>query len=179
MKDGVPTLVEVDKWFETSVIPKRTTSAGFSINRIIKTPRGLLGNTSDPNGLCGDASLYVYEAFDKAFPKTFRDTSDGYQLGGILWEGAILNHMANVMLPKSVGKLYVYEVKGKAPMPIVPALEGRASYVMKKGTMSGKELAGLHVYDLYYKKRTTVEDWWQELDEMGGRLTVGLEQDFA
>src|SRR6267378_2305571 len=108
MSSGVPTLAEADSWFETKVIPQRTTRAGFSANRVVKTPRStIMGNTSDPNGLCGDASLFVLETFDKAFPKTFRDTADGYTLGLILWEGTILNHIANVMLPKSAAKLTV------------------------------------------------------------------------
>jgi hypothetical protein len=36
------------------------------------------------------------------------------------------------------------------------------------------ELLSLHVYDLYYKKRTNLGAWWDDLDGKSGTLKVGL-----
>jgi len=59
-----PTLAAVDRWFRERVLPARTAYAGFSPNRLWKGPVSLVrGNEEDPNGLCGDAALYVHERF--------------------------------------------------------------------------------------------------------------------
>ena len=41
------------------------------------------------------------------------------------------------------------------------------------------ELLELHVYDLYYKKRATMDSWWKVVDSRGGSITVGMEHEFT
>jgi len=36
----------------------------------------------------------------------------------------------------------------------------------------------LHVYDLYYKKRSIIHAWWDDCDD-DGSVTIGLEHEFA
>lgn len=165
------TLAEVDKWFDEKILPARTARAGFSEGRIIKGPRALFtGNRSDPNGVCGDAALYVSDEYI-ANPAFAPSTSDGYTLGRIVWEGLVLNHTANVMLKNGATHKQVYEMKAGTTLV---HLNGSKE---KKGLQKA-ELFGLHVYDLYYKKRTTVGAWWKDLDGgYGGKLTIALEQD--
>jgi len=56
----------------------------------------------------------VLEAYGKAYPKTYA-TSDGYLLGVVLWEGLVLNHIANVMLPKDSASNRLREKKPVRP----------------------------------------------------------------
>ena len=65
-----PTLEEVKQWFENEIIPKRTTSAGLSSNRVsmfFSHPIDYFfgENKANPNGLCGDAADYVLKAYKK------------------------------------------------------------------------------------------------------------------
>lgn len=157
-------LTQADDWFNTQVIPKRTASAGFSGNRVWKTPRALVqGNQEDPDGLCGDAASFVYEEFYRSTGGY--TTSDDYHVGVVLWEGAVLNHMANVMLPVSKKALHQYRWTDCG----LCCLEGPRKY-------SIAELFQLHVYDLYYKKKaTTLAMWWSWQDaDLRGTVKVGL-----
>jgi hypothetical protein len=167
--DKLPTLVEASKWFEEKVIPQRTAAAGFSGNRVWKTPRSLFtGNTEDPNGLCGDAALFVAEEFYRTF-NDYR-TSDGHIIGMILWKGTMLNHVANVMLKSSATSLATFSYNSTT-----------------RSTRSGSDksqydtsaLFKLQVLDLYYKKVSDLKQWWDDRDGLGGTVQIGLQQDFA
>jgi len=186
MADGVPTLAEVDTWFDKTALPARTTWSGFSWNRVYKSPQRLVGgNEADPNGLCGDASTYVIEAFEKAFPKA-NPTSDGFMLGLVLFDGLATNHIANVMLPQEAAFKQSFECKTKVVVMTFPA-SGKpgervasASPRSKSRYLGIKELLELHVYDLYYKKRTTIDSWWDDVSSnKGGSISVGMEHDFT
>lgn len=151
------TLQEAHVWFKTEILPKRTTSAGFSANRIVKSPRGLLmGNQIDPNGLCGDAAAYVWETFFDTF--TSDQTSDGHQMVMVRWDGVILNHIAIIMVPKDKSQDQKYILKGDSLLQSLGKQGGKA-------TFDKTSLFALPVYDLYYKKRTTLGPWWEDLDE--------------
>jgi hypothetical protein len=183
MAGTTPSLADIDTWFDKKILPQRTAWSGVSLNRVYKSPHRIFaGNQSDPNGLCGDTTLFVFDSFDATF-KTTVWTSDGYQLGAILWKGFASNHMANVMLPKAAARMQTFVMAGPTPVPLsVASLQQRASFVPKAKSaadLGGKQLLDLHVYDLYYKKRTTVAAWWKDLDDMKGELTVGLQADFA
>lgn len=178
-----PSLAEIDAWFDRKILPQRTAWSGLSPSRVYKTPqRWFTGNQSDANGLCGDATLYVFDSYDATY-KTTVWTSDGYQLGAVLWKGVATNHMANVMLPKAAARYQTFVLVGNVPMSRAAySLQQRASFVAKDrgaANLAGKDLLALHVYDLYYKKRTTVGAWWEDLDQKKGELTVGLQADFA
>jgi hypothetical protein len=115
-----PMLPLVDNWFDKTIVPARTAWSGLSPSRVYKTPRALtVGNLSDPNGLCGDATQFVIEAFDKAFSDTW--TPDGYRLCVVLWTGLVANHMANVMLPR--GKSEEQEFRYASGTLIRPAVK--------------------------------------------------------
>lgn len=178
MPGPTPSLAEVDAWFDKTILPARTAWSGLSPSRLYKTPHRLVaGNQTDPNGLCGDTSSYVADEFNKAFRDLW--TTDGYQIGMVLWEGLVANHIANVMLPraKAVKQSFYYQ-GGVLIRPVVKAsLLGSPTYAAS--TLTEAELLALHVYDLYYKKRTTLGPWWEDLDRKGGTVTVGLEHDFT
>ncbi|MGH6927610.1 MAG: hypothetical protein ACREEV_04765 [Dongiaceae bacterium] len=183
MPISTPSLADIDAWFDKKILPQRTAWSGVSPSRIYKTPHRIFaGNQTDPDGLCGDATLFVFDSYDATF-KTTIWTSDGYQLGAILWNGFVSNHMANVMLPKAAARLQTFVMAGAAPMlRSTYSLQQRASFVPKAKSaadLDGKDLLNLHVYDLYYKKRTTVGAWWEDLDKKKGELTVGLQADFT
>lgn len=165
------TLADVDNWFDEKILPARTASPGFSGNRIITGPRAIaFGNQPDPNGVCGDAAYYVADKYvgNRDFAVY---TTDGYTLGRIVWEGLVLNHTANVMLKKGATYKQVYEMKAGGTLVLLNRAKNQEG--LKKD-----ELFALHVYDLYYKKRTTVGPWWKDLDSSyGGKLTIALEQD--
>jgi hypothetical protein len=154
-------LADADQWFDTEVIPKRTAWSGGSPNRIWKSPRDwVTGNQSDPNGLCGDTSSYVDDQMWNDFQT--KVTDDGYELVVILWDGKVLNHIANVMAVK--GKTAVQEYK--MTNGVLTLVSGTQQYTQA-------DLFGLHVYDLYYKKRTTVGAWWKDQDgDYGGTLKL-------
>jgi hypothetical protein len=185
MANGVPSLAEADSWFDKKAIPARTTWSGFSWNRVYKSPHRLVaGNQTDPNGLCGDASSYVIDAFEKAFPKA-NPTSDGFMLGLLLWEGLASNHIANVMLPQDAAFKQTFTSKGGVVVLTYPAggkLGDRVSASSPRSRtryLGAKELLELHVYDLYFKKRTTIDSWWDDVDSKGGSITVGMEHEFT
>lgn len=152
-----PNVAEVKTWFKSEVIPKRTTSAGFSVNRIVKGPRAMVfGNQSDPNGLCGDVTSYVADAyFDKYFSY---QTTDGFEMLMLLWEGTLLNHIANVLIPVKSTQEQIYKIRGTESLQLI------GQEVAGVKTFNKNDLFGLVVLDLYYKKITTVEDWWKDLD---------------
>ena len=158
-------LKDVDNWFDTKVVKARTTRSGFSYNRIINGPRGLImGNQPNPNGLCGDAAAYVADEFlsDKDIPDV--TTSDGYTIGVILWDGTVLNHIANVMLVSDKTSKQNYKAMGKFL---------KLQTNTKEKAYDMETFSKLHVYDLYYKKRTNALDWWKSLDDsLGGTITL-------
>lgn len=161
------TLRQADVWFNDTIIPKRTASAGFSVNRFWKSPRAILfGNDEDPDGLCGDAALYVFEEF---FRQTGGyTTTDRFHIGLVLWQGSSgLNHIANVMLAltKKLPQKYRWDAKAKD----VVGVAGTSQYTKV-------ELMTLHVYDLYFKRpSTSLEMWWRNRDSLlGGTMKLGL-----
>lgn len=151
----LPTLPEANRWFVEKIIPRRTTNSGFSPNRVWKGPRGIvMGNTEDPNGLCGDAAIFVFEQFFADFGD-YR-TRDGHQIGLVLWDGLILNHIANVMLVEGKVSPQTYEWTYRATWPHL---------VGGKGEYRTTQLLSLTVYDLYYKKGPMpLAQWWSDRD---------------
>jgi hypothetical protein len=161
-----PTLTQTDDWFNDTILPKRTASAGFSGNRIWKSPRDLVkGNTEDPDGLCGDAADFMYEQFWRDFNSY--ETGDGFHMGLVLWKGTLVNHMANVMLVRT--KIFVQEYSWDSKKRAISLTSGKAQY-------NTTEFFTLHVYDLYYKKKaTTLEMWWKARDaSLSGTVKVGF-----
>ena len=158
-------LAATKTWFENTIVPQRAASAGFSLNRLWKSPLALFrGNTEDPDGLCGDAAAYVYERFFTDFGDYI--TTDGFQIGLVLWNGRISNHIANVMLAKKKTAPETYKWDSKRRVAVSTA--GVAQY-------TSSQLLKLYVYDLYYKKASTVELWWKDLDgAMGGSVKIAL-----
>ena len=164
MGKSLPDLTEAKKWFDTKIVPKRTTNAGFSPNRIYKSPIALFtGNRPDPNGLCGDASYFVNEKFFETFGD-YR-TKDGYQFLMVLWEGLVTNHIANVFVP--IKNAHVQSYKMTAP-DVLHKLKGKPNVSLSKN-----ELLSLEVFDLYYKKRCKLKEWWEISDSaLGGQITI-------
>ena len=158
-------LSDTRKWFEQIIIPKRTARAGFSGNRLWKSPRALIfGNSDDPDGICGDAASFVVENFYNEYGDY--NTSDGFTIGLVVRKGDILNHMANVMLQKGkVGpETYKWDNTMRRAISMAPT---PSSYV-------SSDLLRLSVYDLYYKKISTIEAWWRNLDsKMNGSIKIG------
>ena len=170
----LPTLDEAKEWFADKVIPMRTAKAGFSANRTWKSPERLItGNTEDPNGLCGDTTLFVAEEYYRQF-KDYR-TSDGFIIGMILWDGEVLNHIANVMLRqgRTSKEQYVYDSARREAKLLAP--EATRICIPKSGQYNNASLLTLWVFDLYYKaKPQTLGSWWTNQDSArGGVITIG------
>jgi hypothetical protein len=169
-----PTLSEVDNWFDSQILPNRTTWAGLSYNRLWITPRALLVSKPpiDPNGICGETTDYVMKAYRERFQE---DTSDGYHIGVILWEDLLANHIAVVMQADRHQK-QSYTMLGdhlrRIPVEGIGSTEANAMPGYRKD-----ELFDLHVYDLYYKKRVTVGVWWKDVlrvqDNVKTMLSLG------
>jgi hypothetical protein len=162
-----PTLAEADTWFEREILPERTAwPGGFSAYRYVWAgPRGIVkrANTPDPNGLCGDAVLWVKSRFLSYFD-TFR-TKDGYRLGLIQWDGSVLNHAACVMMKADKYQFQSYKMEWQFPDRKLSLVKGVEEYTQD-------ELFALRVYDLYFKKMTTVKDWWSNCDNMDGVISL-------
>ena len=156
-----PSLSYADGWFDSQIIPRRTTWAGLSYNRWYVTPRARLASKPpiDPNGLCGETTEYVMKAYKERFHEA---TSDGYHIGVILWDDWLVNHMAVVMMVTGKHQKQCYEMLGghlrRIPVEGIDSKEANAMPGYRK-----EELFDLHVYDLYYKKRVTVGTWWREI----------------
>ena len=167
--EGLPTLAQAITWFKDKIIPLRTTAAGLSSNRVFTSPRALIrGNTEDPNGLCGDTTLFVAEEYYRQY-KDYR-TSDGYIIGMILYQG-LFNHISNVWLVdgKNRKETYTFDL----PTQAVKADEGTGQY-------DTKSLFKLTTFDLYLKKVQDVESWWRNREPfLGNEITIGLQHDFA
>lgn len=159
------TLVEVDFWFEKFIIPLRGTSAGFSLNRIVKSPKALVqGNKPDPDGLCGDASSFVIQQYNASFSN--RVTFDGFEMAQIVWNdsGELLNHVANLMIPKKFGfnNKYFFDKTNNSIVPVEANFNDDPLSVLS-----------FHVYDLYYKETAqSVEQWWQRRGNKFGSITI-------
>jgi hypothetical protein len=165
----LPTLAETHTWFKTKVVPKRTASAGFSGNRIWKSPTSLItGNVEDADGLCGDAALFTVEEFYRTFDD-YR-TSDGHIMGMILWNGIVLNHVANVMLKNSLSSMETYSYDSSKRT----VKSGAA-----KPQYNTSALFKLTVLDLYYKEISNLKTWWENQDDLGGKIQIGLQHDFT
>jgi len=175
----LPTLDDARKWFAEKIIPLRTTWSGVSYNRMWKTPQRLFtGNDEDPNGLCGDTSLFVIEEYYRQF-KDYR-TSDGYVIGLVLWDGVVLNHIANVMLRQNGTRkeryfldsakqeVRLFTTQPPTMRPVKPAFRSFGQY-------NNASLLTLWVFDLYYKAPPqTLASWWTGRDSSrDGIITIG------
>ena len=168
-------LAEVDAWFDKEVQLKRTAAKGLSVNRIWKAPRDWAGNRPDPNGLCGDTAAFVADEYVRRFTAT----KDGFQIGMILWDGTVTNHIANVMLinAKTFKQSYVMLGQQLCRIMVDPRTDTRGNRNFREGYDRGA-LFPLHVYDLYYKERLTVGTWWEKRDgAFGGSVTLALYSD--
>jgi hypothetical protein len=170
---GLPTLAEATKWFKDKILPLRTAAAGLSGNRLWKSPAGIVrGNAEDPNGLCGDTTLFVAEEYYRTY-KSYQ-TSDGYIIGMILYGSSMsemLNHIGNVWLVygKHRKETYTYDPTKQA----IKAVSGGGQY-------DTASLFKLTTFDLYYKKAQDVKSWWRDRDTFfANEITIGLQQDFA
>jgi len=176
----LPTLAEAKKWFVETAIPLRTVARGYSTNRIWKGFRS--ENVEDANGLCGDVSIFVAEEYFRHF-KDF-GTSDGYIIGSVLWEGESLiqfNHIANVMLLRSRSRKesYIYDSSKRQTELLAPPAHGVIG--SRAGQYDTASLFALWVFDLYYKMPPhPLGVWWMDRDSSrGGKITIGLQADFA
>jgi hypothetical protein len=161
----------IDWWFDKIVIPARTTWAGWSYNRVLGGvgPRAMIYRHAfdDPNGVCEDAALYVFRAYQKKFADL---TTDGYHIAAILWNGHVLSHKSIVMLPTDKLRKQSYKMVGDHLQRLALPYEKE----IKTPGCDRRELFALHVYDLYKKQRATVDTWWRNLDdEYGGTIKLG------
>ena len=115
----------------------------------------MTGGGADPNGICGAVADFVYEQYQNF-------GGGGVSLGYILWsQPPFFTHVANVMMP--VSNVLAFEGADHTQVSIPGAPRA----------MSFREIAHCTVLDLYFKKVTTVELWWQEVSYLGwGTLTL-------
>jgi len=170
-----PSLDYIDNWFDSQILPRRTTWAGLSYNRWYVTPRARVVSKPpiDPNGICGETTDFVMKAYRERFYET---TTDGYHIGEILWEDFLMNHIAVVMMVTGKHQKQSYTMLAdhltRIPVDGIGSKEANALPGYRK-----EELFDLHVYDLYYKKRVTVGTWWREVlrvqDNVKTTLSLG------
>lgn len=169
----LPTSAEVEAWFVREMVPQRTTNAGFSPNRIFKSPQALLrgNNKADPNGLCGDTTKFVLERI----VATWGDirTSDGFWAEEIVWVlGSTLtpftniNHVALVLWPQKRIAAAEFTWDSRVQYPIQHAHGQDAA---------APEIINYRVLDLYYKRASSLGDWWRAMSsDRSGTLHYGL-----
>jgi hypothetical protein len=187
-RQPVPSLADIDQWFDNTVLPKRTAwGSDYAPRRFYTTPRGLIkrANTPDPNGLCGDAVSYVFDRLEKYYG--LGPTSDGYIMGVALWEGLIQNDSTAVMLPKVSAYKQVFRkfggpsdarfIPGRPVQPVILPIRDAVGTGTNSRPLTVQDFLNLHVYYLYGKKRTTIEDWWKG-DGSERQVTIGKISEF-
>ncbi len=163
-----PHQIAITQWFKQEMIPKRTVSAGFSANRVWLGPRSLwVGNESNPNGLCGDCTQYVYENFWAHFGGL--KAANGCDLKAIWWEGPVFNHIANILAPPTMGKKEKFRYD---------KTKNRLVSVDNEKAPANQTIMNALVLDLYYKKVQTVRQWWMDLDKLDDTITIAGIYDF-
>jgi hypothetical protein len=164
-----PSHAEVDRWF-SELIKHRTVRAGLAPNRIVAGPRAIIqGNQADPNGVCGDCVLYVAEQYAWRFGNM--TTTNGRNLWRVVWDGLVLGHTANIMAPAGLREplcLRWRDGKVRVTYPIDTA---------KRPVVRDEDLKSWIVYDLYYKRKCSLREWWDEQDGMGGKVALADIQD--
>jgi len=158
-----PTLDEAEVWFVNVMLPKRTWRGGMNLRRVYVGPRAIaLGNTPDPNGLCGDAAKFLEQEYVGSF---LQYTRSAESLRRILWRSFPWNHMANIFVPMTIFGLQKYECTGNQ----VTALQGGVPY---------SSVRDFRVLDLYYKQVYTVDKWWMDRGSgKKGTIEIGLEHE--
>ena len=161
-----PTLQEIEVWFTNVIIPKRTAAAGVNTHRIYAAPRALfLGNSPNPNGLCGDAAAFVEQELANTF---LNHTSAGHAFRRILWRSSPFNHEANVVVPTAGMVLLQYET------------DQNLIYGLQAGQVAYSVIQDCPVLDLYYKKVYTVDSWWQARSSpRKGKIEIGREHEIG
>jgi hypothetical protein len=150
------TVGEIVQWFVQDILPLRTTGSGDPslIHRAGRVIGHLSGEPSDPNGICGSAANFVYEQYMGLGGK-------GLTVGYILWkQEPFFTHVANVIMP--IAGVMIYDGAEH---------EG----VLELGTVKLPFSMVQHwtVMDLYFKRVSTVEQWWSKVSYLGwGRLTL-------
>ena len=157
-----PTMQEVEVWFRYLVVPRRTAGQGMNTHRIYRGPIGIfLGNTPNPNGLCGDAALFVEQEFRTAF---LHGSQTGQAWRRILWQASPWNHTANILVPSSGYGLLRYE-SWHFDVPLY-----------QKGELPYDIVKHWTVFDLYYKQIYTIHRWWHARGApLAGAIEIGME----
>lgn len=172
-----PTLNDIKKWYVDEVLPLRSPG---DLNRAKRMGKGfsafIYGNSSDPKGLCGDVTTFIFETFEKKYP-SFLAGHAGFELGAILKVGSVVNnHIANIIYPYSLSKyipmsMYVTDKRLIAP----------DTKEFREGILSARDMEkDIWVLDLFYLEQPqTLAEWLEKRDYPVSELRMGREADFA
>lgn len=156
---------EVVQWFLQDMMPQRTigpgnvTNLGFMAVRGGKVLDRLSGKAPDPNGICGSVAEFMVDQYQNFGGKT------PFTLGYILWmQAKFFTHVANVLVPRLTVLEYTRDLVSGAVIGEAP--EGGVFVPFG-------EVENWTVLDLYFKKTTTVGQWWRDVSYLGwGTLTI-------
>jgi hypothetical protein len=140
---------DIVQWFVQDILPMREGSGIPLFDRGGKVLNHLRGEPADPNGICGSAANFVYQEYMSFGRKSTLN------IGYILWkQDPFFTHVANVIMP--VPGVYMYKRLGDDG--ILEAGTSPMQYPLVKSWT---------VLDLYFKKVSTVGQWWQSVSYLG------------
>lgn len=171
LASNMQSLQEVDNWYNDYILPQRTVAEGNSWQTLDDMISGKWNNSNNPNpnGLCGDTSLFINQEYKKFFPNQV--TAEGLTLGTVVWEEDALteitrqNHAAIIMMPANISSLLIFRYD----------YSNKELISHENNRISGDAALTWRVYDLFYKKEPmSLLEWWKLRDDkLGGKITLG------
>lgn len=152
---------DIVQWFVQDILPQRTGPGVPLFDRGGKVINHLSGEPADPNGICGSAANYVSEQY-RGFGNDAVLT-----VGYILWKQyPFFTHVANVIMPTP--GVYMYR-----------HVDDEGILMAGTSKMPFAHVRYWTVIDLYFKKVSTVEQWWRNVSYLGwGNLYLDKDGEF-
>lgn len=175
--DIQPNLNDIKQWYITEVLPKRNQN---DLDRTSRMGKGfkafLFGNNSDPHGVCGDVTSFVFTSFENKFP-TFLPSRAGYNIGAILKVGdSTENHIANIIYPFSIENYFPISIYVSNKRLAQPNTKPFNENLL---TTSGLE-NDICVLDLFYLEQPqSLLEWLSKRNYPTSELKIGRESDFT
>ena len=175
--DIQPNLNDIKQWYIAEVLPKRNQNDLDITNRMGKGFKAYFyGNTSDPHGVCGDVTLFVFTSFEKKFP-TFLPSRAGFNIGAILKVGGSTeNHIANIIYPFSMENYFPISIYVDDKRLAQPNTKPFNENLL---TTNGLE-NDIFVLDLFYLEQPqSLLSWLAKRNYPISELKIGREYDFT
>ena len=174
--DNQPNLNDIKEWYIKEILPKRNQN---DLDRTNKMGKGfkayLFGNSSDPHGVCGDVTSFVFTSFENKFP-TFLSSRAGFNIGAILRVGVPSeNHIANVIYPLNMDNYIPISIYVSNKRLVQPNTKPFNENIL---TTTGLE-NDILVLDLFYLEQPqSLLSWLTKRNYTISELKIGREYDF-